>query len=210
MEQAAQPLDPRQALKALNDTEQATRSRMAPNSAFLYFLWGAVYLLGYGALHGGHFGWLPFSSGAAVVVFLSLLAAGAVVSAVHGVRTSTGFKGQSQTQGAYYGFTWFGAMLTVGFFSSALSRLELEWLVMGWLINSIAVLAVGLLFMVGGAMFKDRPMTLIGSWFLLVNIVCLIAGPNLFLILFGILGCAGLFAGGVVELARVRRSRAAC
>ena len=201
--------DPRAALALADETQARAEMALYPHTPLLYLLWGTVWLVGYGALHGNRYEWLPLTLGQALAIFFAALSVGVVVSAILGIRASLGIRGPSALQGAVYGWTWglsFGVVgLLSGVIATAISAEQLR----GFIINAIAILVVGIMYMVGGALFRDLSMSVMGAWFLVVDIVALLVGPAYFLIIFLILGVLGFYAGSAAELYRRRRRTAA-
>lgn len=198
--------DPRTAMSVADETAAKTAQALFPHTPVLYFAWGTAWLVGYGALHGARYGWLPLSSVAALIVLFSVLAAAMVVSAVLVVHSTAGIRGASSVQGAIYGWTWALAFVVVGLLSGVVADSISDEDLRGLIINSIAILVVGMMYMLGGALWRDIPMTVMGIWFLVVNVVAMALGREHYLMVFMTLGVLGFYAGAVVEFVRSRRS----
>ena len=201
-------LDPRAALASMNQAAAATRASIEPNTAVIYFVWSAAYLLGYGLLHGAAFSWLPLAYGTALLIGAAVLLAAVAYTAVAGIRSGSQIRGDSKFAGMAYGMSWMGGFLIVALFSIAISRLlaGTDQLVTGWLINSVAILVVGIMYMAGAAIFGDRPMFLLGACFTVLNAAGLIAGAQAFISIFAIGGPILFIAAGVLALVRRRAS----
>lgn len=202
--------DPRAALASMNQAAAATRAAIEPNTAVIYFVWAAAYLLGYGLLHGAAFGWLPLAYGTALLIGGAILLAAVAYSAVAGIRSGSRIRGDSTFAGMAYGMSWTGGFLVVALFSIAISRLlaGTDQLVTGWLINSVAILVVGIMYMAGAAIFQDRPMFLLGACFTVLNAAGLIAGSQAFISIFAIGGPILFAAAGIAMLVLRRRDTA--
>ena len=203
-------LDPRAALASLNQAAAATRASIEPNTAVIYFVWAAAYLAGYGLLHGAAFGWLPLAYGTALLIGAGILLAAVAYTAVAGIRSGSRIRGNSKFAGMAYGMSWMGGFLVVALFSIAISRLlaGTDQLVTGWLINSVAILVVGIMYMAGAAVFQDRPMFLLGACFTVLNAAGLIAGAQAFISIFAIGGPVLFVAAGIAMLVLRRRENA--
>ncbi|GAA1883200.1 hypothetical protein GCM10009715_31990 [Paeniglutamicibacter psychrophenolicus] len=203
-------LDPRAALASLNQAAAATRASIEPNTAVIYFVWAAAYLAGYGLLHGAAFGWLPLAYGTALLIGAGILLAAVAYTAVAGIRSGSRIRGDSKFAGMAYGMSWMGGFLVVALFSIAISRLlaGTDQLVTGWLINSVAILVVGIMYMAGAAVFQDRPMFLLGACFTVLNAAGLIAGAQAFISIFAIGGPVLFVAAGIAMLVLRRRETA--
>ncbi|MDQ0092883.1 MULTISPECIES: hypothetical protein [Micrococcaceae] len=129
-------------------------------------------------------------------------------TAVAGIRSGSEIRGDSKFAGMAYGMSWMGGFLVVALFSIAISRLlaGTDQLVTGWLINSVAILVVGIMYMAGAAIFGDRPMFLLGACFTVLNAAGLIAGAQAFISIFAIGGPILFLAAGILALVRRRAS----
>ncbi|WP_051298908.1 hypothetical protein [Arthrobacter castelli] len=199
--------DPRAAMSLADATEAKTARALFPHTPLLYAGWGTAWLIGYGALHGAEHGWLPLSTPAALIVLFAMIALGVVVSAILTVRASVGIRGASSFQGGLYGWTWVLAFVVVGLLAGIIADSIAATDLRGLIINSLAVLVVGMMYMCGGAMWRDIPMAALGVWFLVVDVVGMVAGPQHYLTVFVTLGVLGFYVGAVVELVRSRRRR---
>lgn len=182
--------DPRAALAAISETETTTRRSIGPNVTVLYSIWAAAYLLGYGLLHATTNHWIGLSYGASLLIGAAILVVAIAYSAVLGIRSGQQIRGDSSFAGMAYGMSWMGGFATVAVFSIALANLmhDAPQATVGWLINSVAILIVGIMYMAGAAVFQDRPMFILGACFTVLNIAGLLAGPALFMAIFAIGG----------------------
>ncbi|HET7414556.1 MAG TPA: hypothetical protein VFI97_02525 [Arthrobacter sp.] len=209
MNEQPQPadFDPRAAMSLADETEAKTAQAIFPHTPLLYFVWGTAWLVGYGALHGARYGWLPLGPVAAQIVLFVMLAIAMVVSTVLVVRSTAGIRGASSVQGAIYGWTWALAFVVVGLLSGTVAESITGEDLRGLIINGIAILVVGMMYMLGGALWRDIPMTVMGIWFLVVDVASMALGRDYYLLVFLTLGVLGFYAGAVFELVRGRRSR---
>ncbi|WP_051441993.1 hypothetical protein [Arthrobacter sp. H14] len=199
--------DPRTAMALADETAAKARQSLYPHTPALYFIWGTAWLIGYGALHGARYDWLPLTETAALLVHLSVLVAAAVFSAVLGIRSSIGLRGSTALQGAIYGWSWALGFVVVGLLSGIIATAIQQPDLRGLIINSMAILLVGVMYMLGGALWHDMAMVAMGIWFLVVDVVAMILGPDYYLLVFLTLGVLGFYAGTIIELGRVRRMR---
>ena len=191
----------------VQDAEHSARRTLGGNTALVYLLWGLTWIIGYGSLWGAQQGWLPLEPASALIVLAAALAAATVSTVVIFTRSSRGIRGQSAFQGRMYGAAWALGFTVVGALSAVIGRAIDDFWLRGLLINSISVLIVGLLYITGGAAFKDRAQSYLGIWLLAVTTAALVSGPDYFLSVFLFLGATGLMAGAVVEYLRTRRQR---
>lgn len=199
--------DPRAAMALADETAAKARQSLYPHTPVLYFIWGTAWLIGYGALHGGRYDWLPLTETAALLVLFSVLLVAAVFSAVLGIRSSIGLRGSTALQGAIYGWSWALGFVVVGLLSGIIATAVPQPDMRGLIINSMAILLVGIMYMLGGALWHDMAMVAMGIWFLVVDVVAMILGADYYLLVFLTLGVLGFYAGTIVELVRVRRMR---
>ena len=201
------PLDLHSALRVVQDAERSARRGLSGNTALVYLLWGATWIIGYGTLWGTQQGWLPFEPPAALIVLGAALAVATVSTIAIFFRSSRGLRGQSAFQGGMYGTAWALGFTVMGGLSAVIGRAVEDFWLRGLLINSIAILIVGLLYITGGTTFNDRAQSFLGIWLLLVTVAALVSGPDHFLAVFLFLGATGLLAGSAVEYLRTRRQR---
>lgn len=197
--------DLQSALNVVRDAEATARRQLGPDEVVLYLAWGLAWLLGYGALHGARFGWLPIDREPALLVLGLCILAGALVTLTMAARRSRGIRGHSSFIGAMYGSAWVLGFLVMGASSGLIARAIGDFWLVGLVINSIAVLIVGLLYITGGTTFNDPTQAMLGIWFLVVDVIAIISGPEHFLTVFFVLGSGGFLVGAVLEYVRRRR-----
>ncbi|MBF4994163.1 hypothetical protein ITX31_08570 [Arthrobacter gandavensis] len=201
------PLDLHSALRVVQDAERSARRNLGGNTALVYLIWGITWIVGYGSLWGTQQGRLDLAPSAALGILGTALAAATVATIVLFARSSRGVRGQSAFQGGMYGLAWTLGFTVMAAMSAVIGRAMEDFWLRGLLVNSIAVLVVGLLYITGGIIFNDKAQSLLGIWLLLVAIAALVSGPEFFLAVFLFLGATGLLAGSAVEYVRTRRQR---
>ncbi|GAA1338159.1 hypothetical protein [Arthrobacter roseus] len=197
--------DPRQALQVSSETEARTGRTLQPRVALQYAIWGTAWLIGYGVLHGSSHGWLPLEYSTALIIFGVALFLGVASSIGLSIAVSIGIRGDSAFQGAVYGWTWMLAFVVVFFAASRIAQMGADQQFNGMMVNALAVLVVGMMYMFGGALWRDIPMLVLGIWFLLVNVMALIAGPEQFITVYLTLGVGGFYAAALVTYLQQRR-----
>lgn len=198
----SRPLSPRFALAALTESSELTRKATEQSPPGTYVLWGTVYGLGFLTLHGAAFGWLPFTPGAALLVFALLTLVGAVLSAVLGYRRTRAVRGRSSRQGLQLGIAWTASMLTLGFFGIALSRAGVDAIVLYWLVAAVATLVIAILMMSAGSLRGSPPEFAVGIALIVVNIGALLVGPSPLILLPWLTSAGTLFGGAIVAARR--------
>ena len=204
-----QPLDLARALRVVDEAENSARRQLGGNTASVYLIWGLAWLAGYGALEVSKRGWLPMEPATALVVLGVALALALAATMVLTTRGYRGIRGHSAFQGGMYGASWGLGFLIMGILSGIIVRAVDDFWLRGMLINSIAVLIAGLLYITGGTTFNDRRQSYLGVWLLVVTIAALMSGPDFFLTVFLDLGSGGLLAGALAEHVGNRRRKTA-
>lgn len=202
MTQQTPAFDTGSALSALRESEAITRRATSPNPPFLFLLWGMVYTLGYLALHGALFSWLPLSLPLGLTIFAALTVLGAAISALLGIRSGKDVRGASSRRGLFYGMSWAAGMVSVGFMVVALLRLGLDSATTVWLSSAVATLLIGILFAAGGAVFLDRTIFWQGIALLVANLLAVLIGPGPLVLIGWLAACAVLLAGTAIQARR--------
>ncbi|MBG6179555.1 hypothetical protein [Arthrobacter sp. CAN_A1] len=202
-----QPLDLHSALRVVHQAETTARRELRGNEAVLYLVWGLAWLLGFGALHGARFGWLPIDYEPALGVFGVVILIAIVITIIFAGRYSRGIRGHTAFIGAMYGVAWALGFLVMGTLSGIIANVVDDFWVRGMLINGIAILIVGLLYITGGTTFNDKTQSIMGIWFLVVNMIALLSGSGHYLTVFFIFGSGGFLVAALVETLRRRQQR---
>lgn len=195
--------DPSSILRAIDEDQREAQRAFAPNAILLYTTWGIAWTVGFLAFYAAFVPaerpLIPIVLGA--VIGLAVLVAAIVVSAVHSARRSAGSRGPSAMQGAIYGNTFGVAFTLMGLLGWRLidSSVPLEPMLSYWV--AAACLIVGILFLVGAAMWNDRSQLIFGCWTFLVGFVSIALTPphNL---LAGVAGGIGFLVLAAVQAVR--------
>ena len=199
--------DPQAAMDLLTDTERRTGRALDVNGAVLYGAWGIAWLIGYLAIWLSVHGHAVYQQPAAwafsvlgVSMVAALVATGLTIGhAVHGVT------GVSSSSGNMYGWTWLLGFVSLYAMLAGLSRAGASDEVIGLFASAGPVLVVSLMYLVGGALWRDRMMFAVGGWLVLVNVVAVIVGVVPFGLIMGLAGGGGFLVAAALE-ARRRRS----
>ncbi|WP_456843842.1 hypothetical protein [Cellulomonas sp. P5_C6] len=182
---------------------QRTRAGdVRPSSALLFGVWGAVWLVGYGAM------WLTARDDDTPSVLAGAIAIGGgvlalVVTIVHITRRTRGIAGASARQGAMLGWAWAIGFLAQSMIVGGLAQAGASGEVIALAANAIAALVVGLLYLAGGILWRSTGMYVLGGWIALVGAAAAIAGlPGSYLVM------AAAGGGGMLVLAAVEKARA--
>ncbi|MEX2619125.1 MAG: hypothetical protein WD250_02790 [Egibacteraceae bacterium] len=200
-----------QRLAVIDAQEQATQRQLEPDPLLMLGPWGVAWLLGFGLLFlrfgpdGRTFvdlpDWLPLAT-----LFTGLVLA-ATITAVLGYRSYHGIEGPSSLQGAMYGWSWF---LGFGALMPIVARMgnQLPADEEGLLWGAAAVALTGVLYMAGGAVWRDRWMFALGAWIATTNVIGAMAGPGWHSLIVAVAGGGGLLLAGVTTTVVMRRRRA--
>jgi hypothetical protein len=203
----AAPLDPADSLAIIRAQRAVVRDSAAVDGRVLFGAWGVAWLVGYGALYASAVGRPSEGPGAwGFVVFAACLAAAIVVTTVHIAHRTAGVRGVSAVTGAMYGWTWFWGYLVMSVLLGALGTAGASAEVMAIAANGMACLVAGLLYMAGGALWRDRVLYVVGAWILTCGVTATFAGiPTTYLVM-AVAGGGAFLAGAVVVHVHRRRA----
>lgn len=192
--------------------QQRTHTERALNGAFpgTFAAWGIAWLAGFGwlALTIGETAPLDIALGYALIGFFCCLVLAGIYTGVTLGHSTRGLRGNSQTAGAMYGWSWALGFTALSMFVGAQGRYDLPDDAIALLWSTGSGLVVGLLFLAGGALLLDKAQFAVGCWILLVNAGGGFAGiPGHYLVM-SLAGGGGLLAAAVHITIRRRRSAA--
>ncbi|MDR3360152.1 MAG: hypothetical protein LBO20_05815 [Bifidobacteriaceae bacterium] len=208
------PLSPEEALALAAAAGERGRQAFEVDSRVLYGVWGAVWMIGYGAMSLAS--WRmpnqppPLWAGC---LFAALLVGAFVVSVAHGASRNAALRGPGRWSNAAWGWAWpiaFGFGMTgLGAIASQIEKPE----VAGAVFNTVATLIVGCIYMGGGAALGDRSFYAIGAWFVVTGAVSAVVSvaSNLAVacLVSALAGGGGLAVGALLEQVRLTRGLAA-
>jgi len=198
--------DPQAAMDLLTDTQRRTGRALDVNGAVLYGVWGMAWLIGYLAIWlsvHGHAVYQPPAGWAFSVLGVGMVAALAVTGLTVG-RAVRGVTGVSSSSGTMYGWAWLLGFVCLYAMLAGLSRAGASDAVIGLFASAGPVLVVSLMYLVGGALWRDRTMFVVGGWLVLVNVVAVLAGVEPFGLIMGIAGGGGFLVAAAFEARRWR------
>jgi hypothetical protein len=176
------------------------------NPVVLYATWGVAWTLGFTAYALAADGVAPVWAGGAT--FFVLLVAAMVVTWVHIGRATRGVRGVSAEVGAMYGWSW-----ALGF--AALAAINTGLIGMGLTDEQIAVLwpatsllIVGVLYLAGAALWRDRFQFGLGVWVLVTDAVSVFAGVPANYVVLAVAGGGGFLVAAAWFAVRRRQSAA--
>jgi len=199
--------DPQAAMDLLTDTQRRAGRALDVNGAVLYGVWGMAWLIGYLAIWlsvHGHTVYQPPAAWAFSVLGVGMVAALVATGLTIG-RAVHGVTGVSSSSGNMYGWAWLLGFVCLYAMLAGMSRAGASAAVIGLFASTGPVLVVSLMYLVGGALWRDRTMFVVGGWLVLVNVVAVLVGVEPFGLIMGIAGGGGFLVAAAFE-ARRRRS----
>lgn len=188
--------DSRAAAALIRHTTDTARRALDVQAPRLYASWGVAWLIGLGAMWLSVRGQARFhgpSAGSAILLGVLLLGA-LVVTVVTIVRATHGVHGQSELQGRIYGLAWpvgYAAWYTL---QGALANQGADGRVLGLVGATGPLLVTSLIFLLGGAIWLDRPMATVGVWLAVVSAAGVWTGPVTVLLVNAVAGGGGFLA----------------
>jgi hypothetical protein len=203
-----EPLDPAASAALIAAQRARVLEATDVDARLLFGVWGVAWLLGFGALYAVAgdrplIDWPPQAAGG---LFGGLLLAAGLITAVHIGRRTSGVHGDSAAQGAMYGWAWFLGFAGVFALAGALVRAGAEPVVVETAMTIASPIVVGVLYIAGAAMWRDRAQFALGVWILVVTIGAAAVGMPWMLAVMAIAGGGGMLVGAVADGVRRRRS----
>jgi hypothetical protein len=202
------PLDAAASAALIAEQRAKVAAQTDVDGRLLLGTWGLAWLIGFGALYAvaGDRPVLDWSPTAAGIVFVGCLVSAMVITAVHIARRTAGVHGTSAVQGAMYGWAWFLGFVAVFALPSALGRAGADDAVVQVAMTLVPPLLVGVLYMAGAAIWRDRTQFALGAWILAMTIVASFVGAPGMLAVMALAGGGGMLVGALAEAVR-RRGR---
>lgn len=204
----ASDLSAEESLALIEEQRGRVGRDLEPDAVLLFGAWGLAWLIGFAGIYAAERGWAGLSQLAAGVLFFALLMTALAVTAVQVVRSARGVRGVSSQMGAMYGWSWllgFGclAAINAGLARQGGGLAEEQWALFG---PAGALLVVGLVYLGGGAMWRDRVQYGLGVWILTTDAVSVFAGvPGNSLVL-AVAGGGGFLAAAAWFAVQRRRA----
>jgi hypothetical protein len=199
-------LDPRTAMELVTDTRVRTGRALDVNNAVLYGVWGMAWVVGYLGIWlsvRGHSVYQAPSTWAFVVLGVGMVVALAVTAVTIG-RAVRGVTGLSATSGTMYGWAWFISFACLYAINAGLGRAGASDAVIGLFASAGPVLVVSIMYLAGGALWRNTTMFVVGAWLALVNVVAVLVGVESFGLLMAIAGGGGFLVAALHEARRRR------
>jgi hypothetical protein len=205
-----EPLSAAAALEILTNQQRSMNNQRGSFAWAISASWGVAWLLGFLAL------WLidglrpgfGISLAAGITIFIALLAAAMVVSAVQGIRGGRGYRGASGAfTGAVYGISWSVATIALAVFGAALLHNGMSPQLANIFYPSAYTFVAGLLYLIAGGIWRSVPSVVVGGWIILVAVIAPWFGYPTHYLVFAIAGGGAFLALSLFEALRSRRLR---
>ncbi|WEO76527.1 hypothetical protein BJQ94_14290 [Cryobacterium sp. SO2] len=206
-----QPLDdPRAMLALLESQQRQVQNAQQSPVIWMYLIWGITWLVGFLALWSGDTDgnpWFTIPDYLATPVFIVMLVASIVASAVLGIRINRGVRGISTFSGAVYGLSWSVCSAAFALVGTGLIGQGLSPELANLYFPAAYALMCGTIYLGGAALWRDVSQLVLGLVLLAVGAVSTFAGsPGNDLVLALGVGVAFLIAAGSLAVRR-RRGR---
>lgn len=201
------PPDPTESLRLIEQQRSEVGRRLEVDYRWYYVPWGIAWLASFGLLflrYGPDGQVLVPMPGALPFVVLAVTSVGAVVlTAVNGARSSRHIAGDSRQAGLMYGVSWTIAYAWMGVLFGRISDfLPADEARLLWPAGAIGL--AGILYLTGGAIWRDRAMSGLGLWLTLTNLIGVLFGPGWHSLIAALAGGGGLILAGLLFTARAR------
>lgn len=200
------PPDPREGLAIVAAQRRRVRdSDVDPR--VLFGAWGLGWLLAYGMLwwdsSGSPTGTATARGG---IAFGAILLVALVVTLVHVARAGRGLAGASQRTGAMYGSAWGIGFAGQGLIVGGIVNAGANPAVIAIVANSVACLVVGMMYMAGGALWRETAMYVIGAWMIAVAAAASLVGMPAGYLVMSLAGGGGMLVGAAISAVYRRRA----
>lgn len=169
-------LSPAESLAVIEQQQAKVCRELDINPVVLYGTWGVAWTLGFSAYALTAAAVVSAPAWAGGAFFFALLVGAMAVTGVHIARATRGIRGVSSETGAMYGWSWALGFLALAAINTGLIQMGLSDEQIAVLWPSTALLIVGLLYMSGAALWRDRFQFGLGAWVLLTDAVSAFAG----------------------------------
>ena len=186
------PLDPVEMLAIADDSQRTAIARLTPDDRLLYLVWGVAWLVAF-LVRWATSGDDPLVDAptAGGVIYGVALATGAAITGIHIHRRVRGIGGATARAGQRWGATWMCAFGAYPFILGGIDRAHGSDALIGVVAPVLAVFIVGLMYMVGGALWDDSIGFVTGGWTIAMAATAAIVGANGHLVVLGLGGGGG-------------------
>jgi len=194
-----------EALKIVEQQQRSVATHMGGFVPVMTAVWGAAWLLGFGALFLQRVDVLPIA--AAVPVFVVLILAASGVSTYFGVRAGRGIRASWQTTftGTVYGATWSFGSVALAAIGGGLSFNGMSGDLAWHFYPAIYLFFIGIMYILAGAIWPTVFTIVTGGQLVIVAVVSLFIPEPFDMLFLALAGGLGFFV--LAALHRVSQKR---
>lgn len=203
------PLDPAGMLAIIEGERRSALRAVTAQVPIYYYVWGVAWLVGYLLLWSS---WTESASPVhipgviAVPVFTALLVAAAVISAVVGIRSNRGIRGNSQFVGVVYGCSWTILGVAVAALGVAMIRAGMPPEIAALYFPSAYAFVLTALYLAGAMLWGSIDQLVIALIVAVAGSVAPFFGAPANYLAMAVIAGGALLVGGVVATLRNRRA----
>ncbi|MCC2030783.1 hypothetical protein [Microbacterium allomyrinae] len=203
------PRDAAEMLELIQSQQDRVTRSLARYVPWILLAWGLAWSVGFGMLWliDGAKPAISIPLPVAVVVFIALMIAAILASAVLGARSQRGIRTspESAFTGTVFGLTWMIGFLALVAFGTALIVNGMPRELANIFYPTGSVLFVGIMYILAAAIWQARPTLWMGLWIVAVALVAPYFGYPTHYLVFAIGGGGGFLVGALVVWLWVRR-----
>ncbi|WP_127475917.1 hypothetical protein [Microbacterium sulfonylureivorans] len=201
--------DAAEMLALLEEQQDRLGRRMGAFVPWILLSWGIAWLVGFGLLWliDGATPAVAVPLPVAVAVFVALMVAAIIVSAVLGARSRRGIRSTPEAgfTGAVFGMTWIVGFVALLVFGTALLVNGMPVELANIFYPTGSVLFVGIMYILAGGIWQARPTLWIGGWIVAVALAAPYFGYPTHYLVFALAGGGVFLVGALVVWLWVRR-----
>ena len=201
------PLDPAAMLAIVEHQQRSITNQMGGFVPVMTAVWGAAWLLGFGALFAQQVTGFPLW--VAIVVFVLLLLGAAAVSTVFGIRAGRGIRAswQSRFTGTVYGVTWSFGSLALSAIGGGLMYNGMSDALAQHFYPAIYLFFIGIMYIIAGAIWPTVFTIVSGGQLVLIGVISLFIPQPFHLLFLALAAGLGFFVLAILH--RVGQKRPA-
>lgn len=190
------PLPPAESLALIERETTCARRSLEPSPQPFLLVWGITHLVGFAGFYLASPGGPELVSMAVAGTTLGVLIVASIIfSAVYGARSGRGVRGRSQRTGALYGISWPAAFIALTVANVGMTRsfglTDIETVLL-W--SCTAMVLIGGMYMITGALFRSTVMYVFGGIVLLGAVACVFVGAPASYLVVGVAVGGGMLA----------------
>ncbi|MGO2111380.1 MAG: hypothetical protein ACTH31_07180 [Pseudoclavibacter sp.] len=176
------PLELGEMAELMRSQQRKARSGDARIISVMLLIWGIVWFVGFTILWSGETGgnpWFRIPTPIDALVFAALMIVGVAASVTMGIQLGRGMRGDSATSGTMYGVSWIVAMMGASTLLGGYQRNGLEGELLWLVAPAIFVSTVGIMYLVGAAIWRSWPLFFLGaSTFAIACVATFVGTPH--------------------------------